>query len=340
MANAPDIQAISTSLPATRIKSISLGGFARANRMWLSTLVALLVLWAIFLAANPVAFTSWPTYNSILVTVPIVIFLVVPLTYIVTSGEIDLSFPSVMGMAAWVFALVIQAGADPFIAFLAAAVAGTAIGYAVGALVVHAGLSSLVATLGMNFVLRGLINIATQAQSIAVPSVRESLFYQVAVGRPFGVPMQVVWAVLFVGVATYIFHRHRFGVRVHCVGDNPESTAQMGIPVGRVRIQTFAFMGLGAALAGVFSVLINFIWWPTAGEGYLLTVIASVFVGGTPTWGGIGTILGGAIGAIIVTVIEAGVVAAGLTGFYVQFFNGLIIILALIGHRFHSKRVR
>ena len=63
-------------------------------------------------------------------------------------------------------------------------------------------------------------------------------------------------------------------------------------------------------------------------------------VGGTPTWGGVGTIAGGAIGALTVSFIQSGIVAAGLSGFYVQFFNGLIIILALLGHRWNQKRYR
>jgi simple sugar transport system permease protein len=127
---------------------------------------------------------------------------------------------------------------------------------------------------------------------------------------------------------------------VRAVGDNPDSAAQMGVNVARVRILTFVFMGLGAALAGVFSTMVNYTWWPTTGDGYLLPAIASVFVGGTPTWGGVGTIAGGAIGALTVSFIQSGIVAAGLSGFYVQFFNGLIIILALLGHRWNQKRYR
>ena len=135
-------------------------------------------------------------------------------------------------------------------------------------------------------------------------------------------------------------NRHRFGVQVHVVGDNPDSANQMGIDVKRVRVKTFVFVGFGAALAGVFSTMINFTWWPTSGDGYLLPVLASVFVGGTPTWGGIGTVFGGAIGALIVVFIQTGIVGAGLSGFYVQFFNGLIIILSLLGHRWNQIRYR
>jgi ribose/xylose/arabinose/galactoside ABC-type transport system permease subunit len=66
----------------------------------------------------------------------------------------------------------------------------------------------------------------------------------------------------------------------------------------------------------------------------------SVFVGGTPPWGGIGTVLGGAIGALTVSFIQTGVLGVGLSGFYVQIFYGLIIILSLLGHRWNQARYR
>jgi simple sugar transport system permease protein len=306
----------------------------------LGTFAVLVVMMAIFVIANPHAFMRWSTYNSVLITLPVIIFLVVPLTFIVVAGEIDLSFPSVMGLAAWFFALVVQAGYGPWLGLAVALFAGTALGWLVGASVVRLGLSALVATLGMNFMLRGVINIGSQGHSVAVTSVRESSLATVMTGKLFGVPGQVFWALAFTVFCIFLFYRHRFGVRVQCVGDNPESAAQMGIPVDRVRTQTFMFMGFGAALAGVFSVMINFVWWPTNGDGYLLPAIAAVFVGGTPTWGGVGTIAGSALGAVLVAFIEVGVVAAGLSGFYVLFFNGLIILLSLVGHRLHGKRIR
>jgi simple sugar transport system permease protein len=245
-----------------------------------------------------------------------------------------------MGFAAWIFALIVDAGISPVVGIVAAVITGALLGLFVGALVVYGNLSSLIATLGMNFMVRGVIQIITQGKSIALDSLMDSPTYRALSGNLARVPVQMFWAILFVIVAALLYNRHRFGARVHCVGDNPDSAQQMGIDVGRVRVQTFMFMGLGAALAGVFSTMINFTWWPSAGDGYLLPTLASVFVGGTPTWGGIGTVVGGAIGALIVSFIQTGVVAAGLSGFYVQFFNGLIIVLALLGHRYNQQRHR
>jgi simple sugar transport system permease protein len=310
------------------------------NKSAIGTLAVFVIMMAIFFIGNPAVFSDWRIYNSVLVTLPVTLFLVVPLVFIVTVGEIDLSFPAVMGFSCWVFALGVQAGYDPFVAFVAGVVVGMALGTAIGAVVVFGGLSSLVATLGLSYLLRGAILIATSGKSIALVNLRGTAAYQVMAGTVFGLPAQILWATLFLIASIILYNRHQFGARVKAVGDNPDSAAQMGINTKAIRVYTFVFMGFGAALAGIFSTMINFTWWPSAGEAYLLPSLAAVFVGGTPTWGGIGTVLGGAIGALIVSFIQVGIVSVGLDGFYVQFFYGLIIILSLIGHRWNQIRYR
>lgn len=314
--------------------------FLLANRAGLGSLAVFLIMMAIFLSMRPQVFLTWDLYGAVLTTLPVPLFVVAPLVFVVTAGEIDLSFPATMGFAGLAFAYVVQAGYDPFVGIAAAIVTGIVLGTAVGILVVYANLSSLIATLGMNFMLRGLILIITGSKSIALVTLGDSLAYKIFSSTAFGVPVQILWAIAFTIFAAALFNRHRFGAQVHVVGDNPDSANEMGIDVARVRVKVFAFVGFGAALAGVFSVMINFTWWPTSGDGYLLPILASVFVGGTPTWGGIGTIFGGAIGALTVSFIQTGIVGAGLSGFYVQFFNGLIIILSLLGHRWNQIRYR
>ncbi len=337
--NAKVAATVSTESWAHRHES-PMQGFILANRASLGSLAVFLTMLLIFIIANPTVFTSWALYSSVLTTLPVAIFLTVPLVFVVTVGEIDLSFPATMGLSAWMFALVVHAGFDPFLGFAAAIVMGAALGALVGALVVYGNLSSLIATLGMNFVLRGLILIFTEGKSIAMPTLNETAAFKIFSSEVFGLPIQIVWAILFTIFSALLYSRHRFGVQVHMVGDNPDSAAQMGINVNLVRLKTFVFVGIAAAIAGVFSAMINFTWWPTSGDGYLLPVLASVFVGGTPTWGGIGTVFGGAIGALTVSFIQTGIVGAGLSGFYVQFFNGLIIILSLLGHRWNQIRYR
>jgi ribose/xylose/arabinose/galactoside ABC-type transport system permease subunit len=314
--------------------------FLAKNRAWIGTFAVLVVMVIVFIIANPSVFLKWPIYDSVLVTLPVALTLVAPLVFIVTVAEIDLSFPATMGFASWIFALALKAGLAPLLGLLLAILTGMGLGLVVGALVVYGNLSSLIATLGMNYLLRGFLLIVTQGKAITLLEVQDSDRAAILSGSVAGIPVQVFWALLFVIISGFLYNHHRFGARVHAVGDNPDSASQMGIPVDRVRIATFVFMGIGAALAGVFGTLVNFTWWPTTGEGYLLPGIASVFVGGTPTWGGVGTIAGGSIGTIIISLIQSGILAAGLSGFYVQFFYGLIIILALLGHRWNQKRYR
>jgi ribose/xylose/arabinose/galactoside ABC-type transport system permease subunit len=314
--------------------------FVLANRAALGSALVAVVMLAIFFVAKPAVFTQWNIYKAVFVGLPVVLFVVVPLVFVVTVGEIDLSFPATIGMSGWVFALLVQAGWDPLVGLIGAVIAGVALGFCVGWLVVYANLSSLIATLGMNFMLRGLIQIKTEGLSIALVTLRESTTYKVLAGEFLGIPFQILWAIAFTVFCAFLYNRHRFGVRVHITGDNPDAAQQMGINVKLVRLQTFVFVGLGAALAGVFSVFINFTWWPTSGDGYLLPGLASVFVGGTAPWGGIGTILGSAIGSFTVSFIQTGVVGVGLSGFYTQFFYGLIIILSLLGHRWNQVRYR
>ena len=338
MADVAKVVAAETSAPHPAQRPVR--KFLFANRAALGSLAVFVVMLLIFFIANPRVFSSWGLYAAVLTTLPVALFMTSPLVFVVTSGEIDLSFPAVMGFSSLVFAFVVQAGFDPFLAIAAALIFGALLGFGVGALVVYGGLSSLVATLGMNFMLRGVILILTNSKSIAVPQLSDSLAFQITSTQVWGIPVQILWAVAFVLFCALLYNRHRFGAQVHVVGDNPDSANEMGINVNWTRVKVFAFMGVGAALAGVFSTMINFTWWPTSGDGYLLPVIASVFVGGTPPWGGIGTVLGGAIGALTVSFIQTGVVGAGLSGFYVQFFYGLIIILSLLGHRFNQVRYR
>jgi ribose/xylose/arabinose/galactoside ABC-type transport system permease subunit len=314
--------------------------FILDNRATLGSLAVFIIMLACFVIGNPGVFTQWQIYRAVLTTLPVVIFLVVPLVFIVTVGEIDLSFPATMCAAGWAFALACQAGLDPFIGAAAAIAVGLVIGYMVGVLVVYGQLSSLIATLGVSFMLRGLILIKTQGMSVAVVTVPQSLMYKIFSSDLFGIPVQSLWAVAFTIFCAVLYNRHRFGARVHITGDNPDAALQMGVNISRVRVLCYVFMGLGSAFAGVFSVLINFTWYPTSGDGYLLPVLASVFVGGTAPWGGVGTILGSAIGSVTVSFIQTGVVGVGLSGFYVQFFYGLIIILSLLGHRWNQVRYR
>lgn len=315
--------------------------FISRNRRPVSALGVLIVLLIAFTIANPKVFLNLQLYTAVFTSLPLSIILAVPLVFVIASGEIDLAFPSVIGVAAWAFALVVQAGASPVLAVVAALSAGALAGFVNGLLVTRAKLSSLVSTLGMNFLLRGLINLGTQGQGIPLTAhLSDSTFRSIFAGELGPIPTQMLWAIAFAVVGVLLFNYHKFGAQICCVGDNQESAREMGINVAGVRTMAFVYVGIAAGCVAILSNALNLIFWPNTGDGFLLSTLAAVFVGGTPTWGGVGTVTGAVIGTFTVGFVSTGIIAAGLTGFYTQFFYGLVIILSLLGHRFNQPRYR
>ena len=310
------------------------------NSRALSSFGYFLLLMAIFIIGAPEVMMKINLHRSVFTMLPIIIFMVIPLVFVVTAGEIDLSFASTFGLAAWVFALLMKLGLDPLLCIFVGLISGIFVGMLMGCLVVFGRISSLVASLGALFLIRGFLFVVSDSKSITVIEIRDHWIYEVLVGQFYGFPLQIFWATLFVIFSYFLYNKHVFGVQIHHVGDNPDSAAAMGINVNWVRIGAFMYVGFGAALAGIFSTLVNFTWWPTQGFGFLLLALAAVFVGGTPTWGGVGTIIGAVFGVGVIAYMEVGVVAIGMSGVWRQFFNGLIIILAILGHRFHGTRIR
>ena len=303
--------------------------------------VVFILVWAIFLIGSPKVFTRFRIYYSLMSTVPFIGILALSVTLVVVLGEIDLSFPSVLGITSWVFATVFASTHNLLVSALAALVTGLACGWVNAILVVVVGIPSLVATIGTMFLFRGLTNVAAAGSGIALSAARGHFLYEVAVGRLFGViPAQALWMV-GLGIAFWLLlNRHRFGGHLLFVGDNPESARMMGINVERTKTLAFVQVGFFAALVAILSTLEVTYFWPNQGEGYLLTALAAVFVGGTSVFGGMGTILGTFLGALIIGSLEAGIVAIGLTGFWTQLIYGGIITLSVSLYALLMRRAR
>jgi simple sugar transport system permease protein len=172
-------------------------------------------------------------------------------------------------------------------------------------------------------------------------------FRQIMVGRlggmgvpGQGIPAQSIWLVLFVVVLWIVLNRTKFGAHVYFVGDNLEGARMMGINVDRVKILIFTMMGAFAAFAGTLDNLEVLYYWPTLGSGFLLRTIAPVFLGGTAYFGGMGTMLGTFIGSVIIGSLETGIVAMGISGFWVQVAEGVVILTAVVVQSILMRRGR
>jgi simple sugar transport system permease protein len=320
---------------------------AKELRLELSILGVFVGIYLLFLIGSPSTFTKFDIYYAFMSTIPFSAIMALAVTIVIISGEIDLSFPSIMGFSGWVFAklsnVMVDRGMNPEIAIVLATLAcfitGIVGGTMNGILVVKTKIPSLVATIGTMFFWRGLVNVCGQGYGQTLVPVNKTVLYKIFVGRIHNVlPAQAIWMLVLTILFWLVLKRHRFGSHVLIIGDNVESARMMGIRVNRAKMIVFIQMGLFSALAGILASLEVSFLWPSLGEGYLLNTLAAVFVGGTSVFGGMGTIFGTFIGSIIIGSLEGGIVAIGLTGFWTQLIYGLIIVVSLSIYSYFRQR--
>ncbi len=324
----------------------SLRRFARTNSAQLGILGVFITLWIIFIVSAPITFLAPQIYSAFMASIPFFAIMAIPLTIIVIAGEMDLSFPSIMAMGMVSFSFVYNWTAfignttvQVFLAILAALVTGALIGWLNGFIIVRFGIPSLVVTIGTQFFWRGAVLVLTQGANFTLVFIQKTFFYPLLVGMIGGfLPMQMIWFVVVTILGWVLLNRHKFGAHIYLIGDNVNSAELMGVNTGRTRIQAFMLVGLVSAFAGVLASFYVAYFWPSLGDGYLLSTLASVFLGGTSVFGGVGTILGTFLGAFIIGSIEAATVAVGLTGFWTQLIYGFIIVLSVIMHTYLRKR--
>lgn len=309
----------------------------RKYRLQLSILSILIALWILYSAVSPRTFLSYGIYYSLMSTLPFYAIMSLGLTCVIIAGEIDLSFPDVMAFSGFAFSALFVGTGNIWLAFFCCLVCGFAAGAFNGVLVTKARIPSLVATLGTSFFWRGSEVVLSGGWGVVLSDAEKTTFRQILVGRlggmgipGQGVPAQAIWFVLFTIVFWIVLNRTKLGAHIYFAGDNLEGARMMGINVDRVKILIFTIMGGSAAFAGTLANMEVLYYWPTLGSGFLLRTIASVFLGGTAYFGGLGTIFGTFIGSIIIGSLETGIVAIGISGFWVQVAEGVVIIVAVV----------
>ncbi|OFW64391.1 MAG: sugar ABC transporter permease [Actinobacteria bacterium RBG_19FT_COMBO_36_27] len=310
------------------------------SKIQLSIFIVLVVVFAIFIIGNPRTFLSYRIYYAFMSTIPFSAILALSLTPVVILREIDLSFPSVMGFCAWLFSFVFNQTNNIYLAFVICLAVGLFAGFINSVLIVRVGIPSLILTIGMMFMWRGLVYIASGGRGLSMVGTKGTVLYKVLVGRIGGlVPAQAIWAVVIAIVFALILNRHRFGAHILYTGDDAVSAKMMGVNVAKVKTIVFMQLGVFAAFVGALATLEVLYLWPSTGEGYLMKSLASVFIGGTSVFGGMGTIFGTFAGAIIMGSLEAGIVSGGISGFWTQFVFGIVIVLSLTIYAYMNKRV-
>ena len=304
--------------------------FFHTYRFQISIIALLVALYVVFIIRAPGTYLSFNIYRSFMISIPFFGLMAMAATFIITLGEIDLSFPSAAGFSGWVFTASYVATDSFMVALVLCLATGAVIGLINGLLVTKIGIPSIVATIGTMFLWRGLVNVVTAGHGIPISQITSSPLHALFVGQVFGmIPAQFIWFVVGSIIMGLIYKRHWFGSHVLFMGDNAASARMMGIHVDRVKIICFVIMGVSAALSVVFIVNQLTFFWASTGDGYLLTTLAAVFIGGTSVFGGKGTMIGTFVGVLIIASLEPGIIAIGLTGFYTQFIYGLLITISV-----------
>ena len=249
---------------------------------------------------------------------------------IITAG-IDLSVGSVMGLSGLASAMLLVRGVPVAVAVIGGLLTGLIAGFLNGLMIAKGKLPPFIATLGSLLMARGLCYGLTGGWPVrGLPqSFRNLGQYDIPIAG-FNVPLPLVFMLVFAVITAIFLTRTVWGYRIYALGGNETATALSGINTDRVKIMVYSLCGFLTAIGGVLMTARLGVAAPTAAQGYELDVIAAVVVGGTSLMGGEGTILGVLIGAAINQVLRNGLVLMGVSAYWLQAVQGLVIVVAIM----------
>ena len=263
--------------------------------------------------------------NIVLQTAPATV-MAVGIVFVLSAGEIDLSFGSIVAVSALTAALTL-AEYPLAVGIVAGLGAGLAVGFVNGLLVAYARLPSFLVTLATLGLFAGVARSMTNLQSIPVTNDAFTAFF--GSGSLFGVPSLVLWTLAAVAAGHFIYRETRLGAHVLATGDNPRAAEASGIDVPRVRLYVLTVSGFCAGLAGLLYAGRLQAAKYTLGESDLMTVLAAVIVGGTLLNGGKGSVVGALVGSLLMGMLNNGLILMGLSVSEQMIVRGLIILVAV-----------
>jgi rhamnose transport system permease protein len=302
-------------------------------------IVVLIVFVAITVSIEP-RFASQQEVQFILANTTIFALLALGETMVIVSRNVDLSIGSVVGLSAYVSANLFGKihGIPIVVVFGVGLGIGLAVGVANGLMVAIGRVPSLVVTLATLYIVRGL-DILIVGGNEVVAQTLPNAFIEIPRAGIYGVPYLAIVIAAVIGIGAYYLRSYRSGRELYAIGSNPEAARLAGIPVGRRVFTAFAVSGAIAGVAGVLWAAQYQTVDSNAGTGYELTVIASVVVGGVAIFGGSGSAVGAAIGALLLQTINSALYVLGISPFWDQAIAGALLLAAITLDRIISLRL-
>ncbi|MDR8412318.1 ABC transporter permease [Nonomuraea sp. 3-1Str] len=303
----------------------------------LSLVVALAVLVAVTAAVNG-NFLSGQGIEDILLNTAILALLAVGQSIVVITRNIDLSVGSVVGLVAFVTGDVLARGAGIVPAVLLGVAIGAACGLVNGLLVSLCRVPALVVTLGTLYVIQGLDHYLAHGRQINAVDLPPALL-ALGNGAVLGVPyLPLITLVVMLAVGAYL-RAYPSGREFYAIGSSPEAARLAGVPVRRRVLAAYLVSGCLAGLAGVlwlarFGTVVG-----DSANGWELLVVSAVVVGGVAITGGVGSVYGAALGALLLTTIGSALVVLRVNPFWQQAITGALLLLAISVDRVLAIRV-
>jgi rhamnose transport system permease protein len=312
----------------------------RVFRIRESGIVVVLAMFVGVTAVIQPRFVGTQEIGFILANTTVFALLALGETMVVISRNVDLSIGSVLGLSAYLSASLFGAhhGIPIPVVFLAGLGIGLACGAANGLMVSLGKVPSLVVTLATLYIIRG-IDILIVGGNEVVAQTLPNAFVQIPKANVFGVPYLAIAVAAVIGAGAYYLRSFRSGRDLYAIGSNPEAARLAGVPAGRRVFTAFAVSGAIAGVAGVLWAAQYQTIDSTAGTGYELQVIAAVVVGGVAIFGGSGSAVGAAIGALLLNTINSALYVLGISPFWDQAIAGFLLLVAIALDRLISVRL-
>ena len=323
-------------------------GTPPTRRSWISaaakqrelSLVAIMVVLGGLVAATAPQFLTSSNLSQVAVLASIIAVAAVGEALVILTRNVDLSVEAMIGLVAYCVALVLERQAlDPPAAIALGLGLGLVLGMVNGLIVTLFRVPAIVATLGTLSIFRGIDYLVAGSHQVPLAGLPPG-FTDVAHASVLGVPLFVLIAVVVVVIGSVVLRFTRFGRQLYAVGSNPEAAAILGIPARLVVFIAFSLCGLLSGLAGIMWVIEFGTINGTSATGVVLAVVAAVVVGGVNIFGGSGTLVGAALGALFLGFIANALILVGLSQFWLQAIYGLVILLAISADAIILRRIQ
>ncbi len=322
MASSTAVAAPPTTGPLARV----LGAAARQREL---SLVLILVAMVGLVAIQAPQVLSSDNLTDVSVLAAVIAVAAIGEAMVVITRNVDLSVEATMGLVAFAVAGVLANGVLPIpLAMLFGVGLGLVLGMVNGVIVAVLRVPSIVATLGTLSIYRGIDFLIAGGKQVTATQLPVG-YTAIARATVLGIPVFVLVAVVLAVVFAAILRWTNFGRSVYAVGSNPEGAAVLGIRAGMVTFVVFSICGLLGGIAGVMWGILFGTINATSASGVTLQVVAAVVVGGVNIFGGSGSVIGAALGALFLTVIGNALILLRLSQFWLQALYGLVILIAV-----------